>query len=314
MAIELGPDVAASDLRGAKEKGAAFVQQLEEAGLLTTTAEGLMVLTRYTHLLLEGADAADRAEAARLLSPFANEPENILAVDQEAGEQVLLEAMYLQLLEGRPEEVLAIAEVFTAGGLAEPDAATDVVARWAHYTTEALLQIGRSEEAVALAWQVLNTHADLTRGRRNELLLFIASAYERENRLQEALDVLTPMLTDEQPRRSVDAFWVFMTHMQAGRCRVKLEQFAEAAALLQQATAIMAQWPATVAFDGHVFAWVWLAEANEGRGNRKAAQAAFSTALTNLQDACDTGRLPEEMRAGVGDQLESRIARLEKVE
>jgi len=84
--------------------------------------------------------------------------------------------------------------------------------------------------------------------------------------------------------------------------------------LLQRAAEIMNQWPSAVPVDGHVFAWVWLAEANEGRGNRKAAQAAFSTALTNLQDACDTGRLPEEMRAGVGDQLESRIARLEKVE
>jgi serine/threonine protein kinase/tetratricopeptide (TPR) repeat protein len=314
MAIELSPDVAASDLPGAKEKGAAFVQQLEESGLLTTTAEGLMVLTRYTHLLLEGAVAADRAEAARLLSPLANDPEQILAVDQEAGEQVLLEAMDLQLLEGHPAGVLVIAEAFTAGGLAEPDAATDVVARWAHATTEALLQTGRSKEAVALAWQVLNTHANLALERRNELLLFIASAYEREKRLQEALDVLTPMLTDEQPQRSVDAFWVFMTHLQAGRCQVKLEQFAEAAALLQQATAIMAQWPATVPFDGPVFTWVWLGNAEEGCGNRKAAQEAFSTALTNLHDACDAGRLSEEMRVGLGDQLQERIARLEAAE
>jgi len=314
MAIELSPDVAASDLPGAKEKGAALVQQLEQAGLLTTTAEGLMVLTRYTHLLLDGAIAADRAKAARLLSPLANEPEQILAVDQEAGEQVLLEAMDLQLLEGHPAGVLAIAEAFPPGGLAEPDAATDVVARWAHATTEALLQTGRSDEAEALAWEVLNTHADLPRDYRNELLLFIASAHERKNQLQEALDVLTPMLTDEQPRRSIDAFWVFMTHMQAGRCRAKLKQFEEGALLLQRAVEIMAQWPANVPFDGSVFTWMWLAEAEEGRGNRKAAQAAFSTALTNLQDARDASRLSEEMRVGLGDQLEERIARLEAAE
>lgn len=82
----------------------------------------------------------------------------------------------------------------------------------------------------------------------------------------------------------------------------------------QRAVAIMAQWPATVPVDGAVFSGVWLAEAEDGSGNRKAAQAAFSTALTNLQDACDAGRLPEEIPAGLGDQLEERIARLEAVE
>ena len=57
-----------------------------------------------------------------------------------------------------------------------------------------------------------------------------------------------------------------------------------------------------------------LAEAEEECSSRKAAQEAFSTTLTNLHDACDAGRLSENMRAGVGDQLHERIARLEMAE
>jgi serine/threonine protein kinase len=312
--IQLTQDVTGREAQAAKEKGAALVQQMEQAGLLTTTPQGLMVLARYTHLLLDATTPSEREEAGRLLGPLAREPERILAVDRKAAEQVLLVAMYLQLVSGNPAAVLEISDTFTQGGLAEPNAPTDIVARWAKSTTEALLRTGKPQEAVALAQKVLNQHSDLSRGRRNELLLFIASVHEGENRVEEAVDVLTPLITDEQPGKTIDAHWMFMTHMQAGRCHVKLKQFEEGVLLLQRAAEIMNQWPSAVPVDGHVFAWVWLAEANEGRGNRKAAQAAFSTALTNLQDACDTGRLPEEMRAGVGDQLESRIARLEKVE
>ena len=88
MTYRLAPDVASDTPMAVRADAETLLASLREQQLLTTTPEGLLLVARFSEMLMAVFFAEGQAEAQALLAPLMADPEPLVAVDPAAAAEV----------------------------------------------------------------------------------------------------------------------------------------------------------------------------------------------------------------------------------
>lgn len=88
MTYRLAPDVASDSPMAVRADAETLLASLREQQLLTTTPEGLLLVARFSEMLMAVFFAEGQAEAEALLAPLMADPESLSAVDPAAAAEV----------------------------------------------------------------------------------------------------------------------------------------------------------------------------------------------------------------------------------
>ena len=88
MTYRLAPDVASDTPMAVRADAETLLASLRDQQLLTTTPEGLLLVARFSEMLMAVFFAEGQAEAQALLAPLMADPESLFAVDPAAAAEV----------------------------------------------------------------------------------------------------------------------------------------------------------------------------------------------------------------------------------